>query len=65
MKQKLVDAQTMLGFALTCLGFAAYFAYDYWWTKRKLSEATRAKLILDDVPSKREQLLAEEGVEHA
>lgn len=67
MEKKLRDAETLLGIGLACVGYAIYFAYDYWYTKRKLAELTRAKLILesDSETDKRSRLLAEEGVTDA
>lgn len=67
MDKKLRDVQTLLGLGLACVGYALYFMYDYWYTKRKLTEATRAKLILDSdsETDTRSRLLAEEGVSDA
>lgn len=66
---KMRAAGQMVGIALVCLGYAAFFAYDYWWTKRKLAESERARMILESdstaSPAHRARLLAEEGVPNA
>ena len=67
MEKKLRDAETLLGIGLACIGYAVYFVYDYWYTKRKLAEMTRAKMILesDSGQERRTRLLEEEGVTNA
>jgi hypothetical protein len=60
MKNSLADAKKALGFGFTFLAYAAWLLYDYWQTKRKLEQATRAKLIYDDAGSRRAALIEQE-----
>jgi hypothetical protein len=69
MDKRLRDAQSLLGIGLACVGYALYFAYDYWYTKRRLAELEQARLILESdsesAQAHRTRLLAEEGVPNA